>query len=80
MPSPYQQQTNQPDPTPDNTNGTPNGTYQGIQTNFLLYACVPESLKLYDSKIGDFTMPELDFGAYVNAAGNLGIVSVPVTS
>ena len=55
-------------------------SYNGLQTNFLLYACVPEGLKLYDSKIGDFTMPELDFSSFVNAAGNLGIVSCPVTS
>lgn len=55
-------------------------SYNGLQTNFQLYACTPESLKLYDSKIGDFSMPEFDFSAYVNAAGNLGIVSVPVTS
>lgn len=56
------------------------GTYNGLQTNVVLYACVPESLKLMDTKIGDYAMPELDFSAFVNAAGNLGIVSVPVTS
>lgn len=56
------------------------GSYNGLQTNIVLYACVSDSLKLYDTKIGDFAMPELDFGAFVNSAGNLGIVSVPVTS
>lgn len=56
------------------------GSYNGLQTNFQLYACIPVGLKLYDAKIGDFSMPELDFDAVVNAAGNLGIVSIPVTS
>ena len=55
-------------------------SYNGLQTNFLLYSCVPDDLKLYDSKIGDFSMPELSFSSFVNAAGNLGIVSCPVTS
>ena len=55
-------------------------SYNGLQTNFVLYACNPQGLKLYDAKIGDFSMPELDFNAIVNSAGNLGIVSVPVTS
>jgi hypothetical protein len=56
------------------------GSYNGLETNLVLYACVSDSLKLYDSKIGDFAMPELDFACFVNSAGNLGIVSVPVTS
>lgn len=56
------------------------GSYNSLQTNFQLYACVPESLKAYDTKIGDFAMPEEDFSCYVNSAGNLGIISVPVTS
>ena len=56
------------------------GSYNGLQTNLLLYSCVSESLKLYDSKIGDFAMPELGFQCFVNSAGNLGIVSCPVTS
>ena len=55
-------------------------TYNSLQTNFLLYACIPSSFKLADFKIGDFSMPELDFEAVVNAAGNLGICSLPVTS
>lgn len=55
-------------------------SYNGIQTNFLLYSCIPTGLKLYDAKIGDFAMPELDFDSVVNSAGNLGIISVPVTS
>jgi hypothetical protein len=53
-------------------------SYQGLQTNLQLYQCVPESLNLWDTKIGDFNMPELEFGAFVNAAGNLGIISMPV--
>jgi hypothetical protein len=55
-------------------------SYNSLQTNFLLYSCVPDDLKIYDAKIGDFSMPELSFSAYVNSAGNLGIISVPVTS
>jgi hypothetical protein len=55
-------------------------SYNGLETNFLLYACIPSSLKLLDTKIGDFSMPELDYSAVVNAAGNLGIISLPVTS
>ncbi len=55
-------------------------SYNGLQTNFVLYNCVPESLKPYDSKIGDFSMPEVDFSSFVNSSGNLGIVSCPVTS
>jgi hypothetical protein len=54
--------------------------YNGLQTNFQMYACIPTSLKLADFKIGDFSMPELDYSAVVNSAGNLGIISVPVTS
>lgn len=55
-------------------------SYNGIQTNFLLYSCIPVGLKALDNKLGDFSMMEMDFDATVNAAGNLGIVSLPVTS
>jgi hypothetical protein len=55
-------------------------SYNGLQTNLQLYACVADSLKAYDTKIGDFAMPELDFSCFVNSAGNLGIMSIPVTS
>jgi len=55
-------------------------TYSGLQTNFLLYSCIPSSFKLADFKIGDFSMPELDFSCVVNSAGNLGVISLPVTS
>lgn len=55
-------------------------SYNGLQTNFILNSCVNESFKMYDSKIGDFTMPELDFAAFADASGVLGTVSVPVTS
>jgi len=55
-------------------------SYNGLETNFLLYACIPTDMKAYDSKIGDFSMPELSFSCTVNSAGNLGIISVPVTS
>jgi hypothetical protein len=55
-------------------------TYNSLQTNFLLYACIPTDFKLADFKIGDFSMPELGYEAVVNSAGNLGICSLPVTS
>jgi hypothetical protein len=53
-------------------------TFQNLQTNIQLYECVPESLNLWDTKIGDFNMPEEEFSCFVNAAGNLGIISMPV--
>ena len=55
-------------------------SYSSLQTNFLLYACIPSDFKLADFKIGDFSMPEMGFECTVNSAGNLGIVSLPVTS
>lgn len=55
-------------------------SYNSLETNFLLYNCIPSSFKLLDTKIGDFSMPELDYSATVNTAGNLGIFSLPVTS
>ena len=55
-------------------------SYNSLETNFLLYSCILQGLKAYDTKIGDFSMPELDFSCTVNSAGNLGLVSVPVTS
>lgn len=54
--------------------------YNGLETNFILNACIPSDLKLADFKIGDFSMPELGFGCTVDASGNLGTISVPVTS
>ena len=53
-------------------------TYQGLQTNIQLYNCVSDTLNIFDTKIGDFNMPEIEFGSFVNAAGNLGIISMPV--
>lgn len=53
-------------------------SYLNLQTNIQLYQCVPESLDLWDTKIGDFNMPTLEFQSFVNAAGNLGIISMPV--
>jgi hypothetical protein len=55
-------------------------SYAGLETNFLLYSCIPTDFKLADFKIGDFSMPEISFSPVVNAAGNLGIISLPVTS
>jgi hypothetical protein len=56
------------------------GSYQGQQTNFILNACIPNSLKILDSKIGDFSMPEFDFDCIADSSGNLGTVSVAQTS
>ena len=56
------------------------GSYNGLQTNFIINACAYESLKGYDSKLGDFAMPELDFAAFADSTGTLGTISFPVTS
>lgn len=55
-------------------------SYQGIQTNIILNACIPESLKLLDNKLGDFSMPEFDFSCVTDASDVLGIISIPVQS
>lgn len=54
--------------------------YQGNQVNFTLNACIYTSLKGLDTKIGEFTMPELDFDAIVDSSGTLGTISVPLVS
>jgi hypothetical protein len=55
-------------------------SYNGLQANLTLNACVSSSLKLLDTKIGDFSMPELDFDALVDSAGNLGTFSLAEAS
>lgn len=52
------------------------GSYQSQQTNFILNACIPSSLKVLDAKIGDFSMPDFDFDAITDAADVLGTISV----
>jgi hypothetical protein len=56
------------------------GSWQGNQINFDLYSCVSTSMKVLDSKIGDFSMPEFDFECFCNNANQLGVVSVAQTS
>lgn len=56
------------------------GSYNGQSTNLVLNACIYDSLKLFDTKIGDFAMPELDFSCIVDASGTLGTMSFPVAS
>ena len=56
------------------------GSYQGQQTNFVLNACIPSSLKLLDTKIGDFAMPEYDFDCITDASNTLGSISMAATS
>jgi hypothetical protein len=56
------------------------GSYQGSQTNFILNACIPSSLKLLDTKIGDFAMPEFDFDCITDSSDVLGTISVAQTS
>jgi hypothetical protein len=55
-------------------------SYNGLQTNFQLYSCIPTKFNVAGFKIGEFNMPEIDYSATVNAANNLGIISVPVIS
>lgn len=56
------------------------GSYQGNETNFVLNACIPNSLKILDAKIGDFSMPEFDWECITDASDVLGIVSIAQTS
>ena len=55
-------------------------SYNGLQGNFNLPACLMTDLKLLDSKIGDFSMPEMSFDAICNAAGVLATVSLAEVS
>ncbi len=54
--------------------------YNGLQGNFTLSACLPTDLSVLDSKLGDFSMPELSFDAICNAAGILGTISLAEAS
>ena len=54
--------------------------YNGLQGNFTLPACLPTDLNVLDSKLGDFSMPELSFDAICNSAGILGTISLAEAS
>ena len=43
-------------------------SYEGLSLTMRLYACVASKLS-FPTKIDDYTIPELDFSAYQNAAG-----------
>lgn len=46
----------------------------GIPLNIQLFSCVSDKLSLA-FKLEDFMMPELSFGCFANAAGNVGVYS-----
>ena len=54
--------------------------YQGSQINFTLNACIPDSLDLLSSKLGDFSKPKYSFNAICDASNTLGTISVPTIS
>jgi hypothetical protein len=51
-----------------------NGNYQQKQFSLTLNACIANKLQIA-TKIEDFTIPELDFSAFADAAGNVGSIS-----
>lgn len=55
-------------------------SYNGLQGNIILPACLMTSLKLADNKIGDFGKPEMEFDAICNSAGTLMTVSLAEVS
>ncbi len=54
--------------------------YGGSQVNFTLNSCIPDSLDLLSSKIGDFSKPKYSFNAITDASNVLGTISVPLVS
>ncbi|HUZ71534.1 MAG TPA: hypothetical protein VMU87_00995 [Stellaceae bacterium] len=46
----------------------------GVPLNLQLYSCVSDKLSMA-FKLEDFMMPEIDFSCFVNAAGQLGLMS-----
>ena len=54
-------------------------TFQGKQLTLQLNACVSTKLGLA-SKLEDFIVPEIDFSAFADAAGNLGSISLAEAS
>lgn len=51
------------------------GNFGGKSTLMVLNSCTSNSLKLIDTKLEDYNMPELEFSASVDAGGQLGILS-----
>lgn len=54
-------------------------SFQGKQLTLKLNACIATKLSL-PTKLEDFTVPELDFSAFADAAGNVGTLSVAEAS
>ena len=54
-----------------------NPNIAGAQWSLRLYSCISTKLSLA-SKLEDFTIPELDFEAFANAASNLGEVNTAI--
>lgn len=50
-------------------------TYQSKQLSLTLNACISDKLSL-QTKTSDFTVPEMDFSAFADAAGNIGLLSI----
>jgi hypothetical protein len=51
-----------------------NGLYKGKQVTLTLYACVSSKLTL-PLKLDDYMIPEFDFSAYDNGAGQIGLLT-----
>ena len=54
-----------------------NPNIAGAQWSLRLYACMSSKLSLA-SKLEDFTIPEMDFSAFANAANNLGEINTAI--
>jgi hypothetical protein len=54
-----------------------NPNIAGAQWSLRLYSCISTKLSLA-SKLEDFTIPELDFEAFANAANNLGEINTAI--
>lgn len=52
-----------------------NGRFGGKQTTLILENCISSKLTLLGTKTEDFTIPEFDFSASVNAVGKVGSLS-----
>lgn len=51
------------------------GQFSGKQLLMILNACTSNSLKMIDTKLEDFSVPEMEFSASVDDAGVLGTLS-----
>lgn len=52
-----------------------NGRFSGKQITLILNCCVSSKLNLISTKLEDFSIPEFDFEASVDAGGVLGLLS-----